>query len=556
MSSPSDNIASHLPDMARRQPNTMAVVFPEGRDREGCVAYTHFTYSQLDRRSDELAQGLAQVGITRGMRAVLMVTPSLDFFALTFALFKAGVVPVMVDPGMGTANLGQCLEEAEPEAFIGITKAHLARVVFRWGSKSCRKFVTVGPRLLWGGKRLDEVSAMGVEVMKSNGGVGVCIAPEPDEAAAILFTSGSTGVPKGVVYTHGIFQDQVTKLKEVYGIEPGDIDLPTFPLFALYAPGLGMTSIIPDMDFSSPGTVDPERIVEAIENFGVTNMFGSPALIRRLGFWGHKHGVKLPSLRRVISAGAPAREDSLRAFSSMLNEDTQIFTPYGATESLPVASIGSHQVLEKTAALTAQGKGVCVGQPVKGLDVKVISITDKPIENWTQAQVVNLGEIGEIVVKGANVTKGYFHRESSTRLAKIKDGEGLWHRMGDVGYFDGQGDLWFCGRKTHRVVCAGVTHFTIPVESIFNTHDDVFRTALVGVEVKGDMWPVICVEVNPKVSKSAHSRIRNELQVIGKKYPFAAPVRKFLFHPSFPVDIRHNSKIFREKLAVWAKGQI
>ena len=562
MPSVSDNIASHLPDMARRMPDQMAVAFPSGRDGAGQVKYATYTFSQLDQRSDQLAHGLDAVGVTRGMRAVLMVKPSLEFFALTFALFKAGIVPVMVDPGMGMGNLGQCLKEAEPEAFIGITKAHVARKILGWAKESCHKMITVGPRLFWGGQTLKQVAHVGDVVMELNGGEGMCVAPEPADAAAILFTSGSTGVPKGVVYTHGIFQDQVRKLKAVYGIEPGDIDLPTFPLFALFAPALGMSSVIPDMDFTKPGSVDPEKIIEAVKHYQVTNMFGSPALIRRVGFWGREHGVKLPSLKRVISAGAPAREDSLRAFSSMLNPDTQIFTPYGATEALPVASIGSHQVLNKTAALTADGKGVCVGRPVDRIDVRIIDITDQPIGDWSDAGQLPVGEIGEIVVKGDNVTREYFKREESTRLAKIPDGESFWHRMGDVGYFDEKGDLWFCGRKTHRVICGqkakggDLTHFTIPVESVFNTHPDVFRTALVGVEIEGLPKPVLCVELNPNVAETRRPEIEKELLKLGGQRSLTADVKTILFHPSFPVDIRHNSKIFREKLTVWATEQL
>ncbi len=542
--------------MARRMPDQLAVAFPRGKDGTGKVRYATYTFAELDRRSDVLAKGLLESGITRGMRTVLMVKPSLEFFALTFALFKAGIVPVMVDPGMGVANLKECLKEAEPEAFIGITKAHIARVILGWAKGSCKKLVTVGPRIFWGGTTLSHVARRGGKALDADEKQGVCTTPDETETAAILFTSGSTGIPKGVVYTHGIFQDQVSKLKALYGIQPSDIDLPTFPLFALFAPALGMSSVIPDMDFTRPGSVDPEKIIQAIRDFDITNMFGSPALIRRVGFHGQKHGIKLPTLKRVISAGAPAREDSLRAFSSMLNPDAQIFTPYGATESLPVASIGSHQVLNETATLTAEGKGVCVGKTVEGIEVRVIAIDDLPIEDWSQVTLMEHGEIGEIVVKGPNVTREYFRRESSTKLAKIPDNEGWWHRMGDVGYLDESGQLWFCGRKTHRVECGNKIHFTIPVESIFNTHADVFRTALVGIEQNGETTPILCVELNPGVDASEQPRIEKDLLTMAGKHPLTEDVEQILFHPSFPVDIRHNSKIFREKLTDWAQEKL
>src|SRR6516165_1845149 len=127
MGSPSLNIAAHVPLMAERQPNALAVVFPESRDRAGRVTYTHLTFRQLHETSDRIARGLESIGVRRGTRTVLMVKPSLDFFALTFALFKLGAVPVLIDPGMGIRNLGKCLPEAMPEAFVGLPKAHLAR---------------------------------------------------------------------------------------------------------------------------------------------------------------------------------------------------------------------------------------------------------------------------------------------------------------------------------------------------------------------------------------------------------------------------------------------
>ena len=137
---------------------------------------------------------------------------------------------------------------------------------------------------------------------------------DPDETAAILFTSGSTGVPKGAVYTHAIFHAQVDLLRRTYDIQPGEVDLCTFPLFALFGPILGMTCVVPEMDATRPGKVNPTRIIEAIADFGVTNLFGSPALIRRVGEYGEAKGIKLPSLRRVISAGAPVPARVLDTF--------------------------------------------------------------------------------------------------------------------------------------------------------------------------------------------------------------------------------------------------
>ena len=543
------NIASHLPAMAREQPDRQAVVFPHGRDGAGRVSYTHFTFRQLDAESDRIAAGLLEYGITRGMRTVLMVTPSLDFFALTFALFKMGAVPVMIDPGMGVKNLGQCLEEARPEAFIGVPKAHVARCLFRWAHSTLTRWVTVGRRCGWGGDTLKAIR----DRVGGNHDFRMA-ATQADEVAAILFTSGSTGVPKGVVYTHGIFDSQVKMLRTIYNIRPGEVDLPTFPLFALFAPALGMTAIIPDMDATRPASVDPVMIGECISNFGVTNMFGSPALLNRVSRHGSARGVRFPSLKRIISAGAPVSSAILERVTKMLGPDAQIFTPYGATESLPVASIGSREILNETTSRTNAGAGVCVGKAVDGIELRIIRITDDPITEWSDSLELRRGEIGEIAVKGGNVTREYFNRPESTALGKIPNasGGGFYHRMGDVGYLDDTDRIWFCGRKAHRVVTSSGTLFTIPCEAIFNTHPEVFRTALVGVTRDGTTEPCLCVELDPETRRQPESAIRADLLKIGSAHQLTREIRTILFHPAFPVDIRHNAKIFREKLAVWA----
>lgn len=547
------NIAGHLPEMARRQPDAPAIFCPAGRDQQGLTVYVRRTFRELDRESNRIALALEAIGIRRGVRCVLMVTPGLDFFALTFALFKIGAVPILVDPGMGMKNLRTCLEEARPEAFIGIPKAHLARLLFGWGKGSLRVLVTIGRRIFWGGSTLARLMSRVGETA-----VYEMAATDRDDTAAILFTSGSTGVPKGAVYTHGNFVAQVDALQQTYAIRPGEIDLPTFPLFALFAPALGMTSVIPEMDFTRPAAVDPLRIITAIERFRVTSMFGSPALINRVGLHGAAHGVSLPSLKRVISAGAPVPADVLQRFAGMLGEGVQIYTPYGATEALPVCSIGSSEILEETRLLTDQGRGVCIGRPVRGIRLEVIRISDAPIESWDESLKTAPGEIGEIVVKGPQVTASYFNREESTRLAKIADpaGGGFFHRMGDLGYSDAIGRVWFCGRKSQRVITADQTLFTIPCEAIFNTHQRVFRTALVGVGTPGRQRPVLCVELEPGPPAVDQDSVRSELLAIGGNFAITRPIRDILFHPGFPVDIRHNAKIFREKLAAWAAREL
>ncbi|MDY0190058.1 MAG: fatty acid CoA ligase family protein [Desulfuromonas sp.] len=542
------NIASYLATRAQQIPYSMAVVFPQGRDSRGQVCYTHFTYAQLHAHSDRIAYTLAKNGVECGQRVALMVKPSLDFFAITFALFKLGAVPILIDPGMGIKNIKTCLEEAQPQVFIGITQAQIARKLLGWG-KSSVNLIFSPARYCWPGC----LSLPQLLCQTPTASEFSCHQPIDSETAAILFTSGSTGVPKGAIYTHSNFNAQIKALQQLYQIQPGEIDLCTFPLFALFAPALGMTAVIPDMDATKPAQVNPQRIFEAIDNFGITNMFGSPALLRRVATAGMHQHRKLPTLQRVISAGAPVPATVLEQFGSMLNSDISIYTPYGATEALPVCSISSSTILTTTRELTDLGKGICVGTPVENLEVQIIAIDDQPISQWRDDLCIKDGEIGEIVVKGAQVTSGYYNRPESTALAKIPTADGgYYHRMGDVGYRDNEGKIWFCGRKTHRVQTATQTLFTIPCEGVFNSHPQVYRTALVGVGTPGEQQPVLCVELLKPADMATQKSIETDLRHIQQKFPHTSAIKYFMFHPAFPVDIRHNAKIFREKLALWA----
>jgi len=539
------NVAAWLPLRAAEQPDALAVAVAK-KGPGGSTVYDELTAAQLEARSNRIAHGLERVGIGRGVRTVLMVTPSPEFFALTFALLKVGAVPVLVDPGMGVKNLGTCLAEAEPEAFIGIPKAHVARFALGWARKTIRTKVMVGPRLPGGGITLARLEAESPDTSYAP------IEPDPEEMAAILFTSGSTGVPKGVITPHRVFANQVRLLQESFGIEPGERDLATFPLFALFGPALGMASIVPIMDASRPAEADPNNLLRALADYECTNMFASPALIDKLGRHCEANDVGMPTLKRAISAGAPASIPALERFAPRLSPPAEVYTPYGATESLPVAVLGSATILSETRHGTEAGKGVCVGAPVPSMEVEIIAIDDGPIATWDDVQPLPAGEIGEIVVKGPVVTPGYYAREQSTALAKIRDGHHIRHRMGDVGYLDDQGRLWMCGRKAHRVETERGPMFTVPCEAIFNTVPEVRRTALVPLGEAGKARPAICVELMPGRDWAA---AEPKLRALAAQHSVTESIEVFLHHRgSFPVDVRHNSKIFREKLAAWAAG--
>ncbi len=526
------NISTLIADRARELPDRPAVA---GSGRS-------VTFAELEADVALLAAGLRAAGLKPGARVALLITPSADFVALTFALYRAGAITVLIDPGIGLPNMKRCLAEASPEAFAGVPKAHIARLLLGWAPSS-RLNITAGRKLFWGGLTLDDLRRLGRGAA----------APDPahtPKTASINFTSGSTGAPKGAVYTHAMLHAQAAMLKEYFGIKPGFTSVPTFPLFALFDAALGLTIVIPEMDFTRPAAADPAMLCGLINEYKAVQLFGSPALIDNLGRYGERTGARLPSLERVISCGAPVRQAVIDRVAKMLRAGVPVHTPYGATEALPVACISGAEL-----AALGPGPGVCVGKPWPGVEAFIIKIDDGPIAEWSPDLAVPDGEIGEITVRGPIVSPSYFNRPDGDALAKIKGpGGAVYHRMGDAGWRDAEGRLWFCGRKSHRVVTAEATLFTIPCEAVFNAHPAVRRSALVGVGPEGSRRPVICVELEP--GKKPDPGLTGELLALGAAQPHTKNIGDVLYHPGFPVDVRHNAKIGREKLAVWAAGRV
>ena len=535
--SESANIARHLPLMAARQPDHPAVKVPRGRTRAGRIDYLTLSFRELDAEVDAWVAKLTGQGIRRGDRVLVMVRQGLPLIAAAFALFKLGAVPVIIDPGMGRESFLSCVARSRPRGLLGIPLAQAFSYVFR------RAFASVEVRVWASGSPTARCAV--------SAGAAPLADTAPEELAAILFTSGSTGAPKGVCYEHGMFDAQVRLVRDTYGIEPGEVDLPMLPIFALFNPALGMTTIVPEIDPSRPATVDPEKIVQAIEQERVTNSFGSPTLWRKIAAHCRKTDTVLPTVRRVLMAGAPVPPALFADVQALLPNGTA-HSPYGATESLPLCSVTAAEI-DRAAALA--GRGTCVGRPVREIEVKIVALTDGPIATWAEACELPRGEIGEIVVRGPVVTKAYDALPEATAAAKIRDGATLWHRMGDAGYFDAEGRLWFLGRKAERVVMREGVLFPDQVEPVFNAHPEVRRTALIGLGERGEQRPAIVVEPRSKeivATPSLRRKLVRELRALGVQQPHTDRIRLLFLHPKFPVDVRHNAKIHRLTLAKWA----
>lgn len=515
--------------MAAARPTDAAIKIPRGRTAGGEIDYLVLSFRELDAEVAAWHARLTAAGVQRGDRVLVMVRQGLPLIAAVFALFVLGAVPVVIDPGMGLKSFLACVARSRPRALVGIPLARLISRFFRGAFRSVEIRVPASSALT---SRLTSPSPASPLLSPE-----AAIAASTD-LAAILFTSGSTGAPKGVCYEHGMFAAQVQIIRDTYEITPGEIDLPMLPIFALFNPALGMTTIVPELDPRKPAEIDPAKIVQAIQQEKVTNSFGSPTLWRKIGDHCVAQGITLPTLRRVLCAGAPVPAALWRKSRVFLPRG-QLHSPYGATEALPVATVSASEI--DFASL----RGACVGRPVPEAEVRIIAITDGPLAVLSDALPVD--EIGEIVVRGPMVTKLYDAQPEATARAKI----GEWHRMGDCGYRDAEGRLWFCGRKAERVETMHGTLHTEPCEQVFRTHPRVARCALIGLGERPDQRAAVVVEATPLDSRACRAFAR-ELRELALRQPHTEAIKIFFFHPRFPVDVRHNAKIHRLKLAKWA----
>lgn len=505
------------------------------------------TFKELDQLVDRTCHALVRAGVERGMKTVLMVEPGVEFLACTFAMLRMGVPPVLVDPGMGISGLGNCLERARPEAFIGIPRAHRGRALLGWSRSTIKHRISVGPgwippftsRLEDWRKRTEATVPFPAPVLDNN------------ETAAVLFTSGSTGPAKGAIAHHGMIEKQVEALRDLHGIEPGEVDLATFPLFGLFGVALGMTSTVPVMNFTRPAEADPAHLIDLIQRFQVTSVFASPALLGNLSRYLASHSIQLAGLKRVISAGAPARHDEIAALLATLEPGARIQTPYGATEALPLCCLDQQELLS-TAHDSARGAGICLGRAVDGVEIRIAHLHCPPIADHLVAH----SETGEIWACGPVVSRAYLNDSAADRFHKYVDESGNhWHRTGDLGSHDSLSRVWFRGRLDQMVHTESGDLHTVAIERVFDVHPAVRRSALVGVGPQRSRLPILCVETHDDVVIDRNQLIE-ELRALGSTVQGADRIERFCFPGSFPVDIRHNAKINRNLLGEWAMGSL
>ena len=500
-----NNISELLYQQADRYPEKPCLIQAVNKKK-----YQQLSYRQFVDRVEQAVNGLGS--LDAGTITVLALPFGVDYCALVFALFRLGAVPMFIDPRMGLANLRRCLRAIPPQAVIGTRFARLV-VQMIAGKQIVARFC---PADCFGEKKIATLATRQQQL--------AALATRQQQLAAITFTSGSTGSPKAVCYSHQIFCAQTEALAKIFSVDPSSYDLATFPLFALFGPLLGRTTVLPYMDMTRPARAKAHYLYRAINKFSVRTMFCSPAVLDNLASYGQQKVLSLTTIRQILCAGAPVNSRIIKAVSPLLTDDAQVLTPYGATEVLPVAVVTS-KTLMVTSKLTAQGKGICVGQAIAEVDLRIIEQEDDGI--------------GEIIVAAPWLTN-YYNNEVNARSKIVIEGK-VFHRMGDVGYLDDQGQLWYCGRKSQQVLYNDKKLSTICYEGIFNNHPVVKRSALIGID--GQSRIVVCIE---RLHYIAKDRLCTELQELAQE--FSLPVIRFIIVRRLPVDKRHNAKIQREVL--------
>ncbi len=542
MSTENHNIALNLPQLATAQASKPAVKFGGMKpNQNGEFDYQSLSFSELENRSNFLAHKLREAGLTPGMKVLMFVRPSVNFSAITFALFRAGLVPIFIDPGMGRENLLRAVAHILPDGLIAEKQVHWIRQIYRRSFSSIRFFMTISGSTWWNlGPKLHSIESWLKDETKLPTLMHQVSAQDP---AAILFTSGGTGIPKGVLYTHDIFNAQVERLQKLFNLTPDEIDLPGFPLFSLFTITMGMTSAIPSMDPSHPSRANAEYLVKNIMDNGATFIAGSPAIWKNVANYCIEKKITLPSVKYLVMFGAPIPLSLHEAFEEILpNGDT--YTPYGATECLPVANISASELRGEITSKMLNGMGTCVGHPAPDTEIKIIEITDENIKREEDFNEMPAKRLGEICVLSRTVTPEYVGMPEKTAEAKVQALDGrLWHRMGDIGFKDEEGRLWFCGRKSHRIDLDDHVIGTIPIESLINQIPGVSKSALVCP--KKD--PIIVIE--GKRSGSLEKEIKVKIQQDDR----LSEVKGMAFLEQFPVDVRHNIKIDRLKIRDMAK---
>ncbi len=490
------------------------------------------TWRQLDAVVTQLAVGLLDAGVRPGDRVALLVPPGADLAAALYACWRIGAVIVVADAGLGIRGLARALRGAWPDHLIAVGRGLVAARMLRLGGRrfAAGRLARAEARALGAETTLSDLVARGRRLLAD--GFELPESPEPDDLAAVVFTSGATGPAKGVTYRHSQVEANRDVLMRLYAVTAEDRLVAAFAPFALYGPAMGIPSVVPDMDVTRPATLSAVRLAEAVEAVNGTLVWASPAALRHVvdtaGELAPRHSEALGSVRLLMSAGAPVSPTLLASTLEHMPGATA-HTPYGMTEVLPVADISLDELLTVDG-----GEGVCVGAPVHGAEVRI-----EPLHAGSPT--------GEILVRAPWGKEAYDRLWGTEARSRADSG---WHRTGDVGHLDGAGRLWVEGRLQHLVETAHGPVTPVGVEQRVEALVGVRAAACVGIGPVGAQ--VVVLVVVPKAPSRRRQRLADPVLAAEVRGAAGCDVAAVLVRDALPVDIRHNAKVDRTALAEWA----
>lgn len=516
------------------------------------------SWAELNSKVQALASGLNDLGVKRGDRVSLLVPPGNDLTVILYACLRLGAIAVVADAGLGVNGMTRAVRSARPEWVIGaLPGLSLARVMGWPGQR-----ISLSPLSAPQNKLLGTIASV-ERLLRQNAGrvLQEIPLPQAEEQAAVLFTSGSTGPAKGVVYTHARLSALVGLLRAEFNVKPGTSLIAGFAPFALLGPAIGATSITPDMSVTKPATLTAQAVADAAAAGDATMFFGSPAALRNVvdtayALLPEQHQA-LRRIRLVLSAGAPVHPRILDAVQELF-PTAEIHTPYGMTEGLLQTDISREQIHR---ALTPDNDGelqagVCVGRPVAGVEMQLAPLDHDGRPAQTPVALADaVGVLSEFVVSAAHLKESYDRLWFTDRQSR-RDVEGdlLRHRSGDIGHVDSQGRLWIQGRLHHVITTAAGPIGPGVVETPVDALEPIARSAAVGVGPTGAQAVVVIAEPAPSLKlRTGSSPLATVETAAAVREAAPVPVAAVLVVDSLPTDIRHNSKIDRTRLAQWAE---
>jgi long-chain acyl-CoA synthetase len=450
------NLAVLLEDSARNVPDRDAVVHGK----------TRLTYAELDAAASQVAAALAARGINQGDRVALSC-PNLPYFPIVYyGILKAGATVVPLNILLTEREIAYHLADSAARAYFcfegtqELPMAQAGRAAFE-STETCEHFVllTADPNAT-----SPDPAAETLAEFTHRQPVTFTSAPTAETGTAvILYTSGTTGQPKGAELTHSNMVHNALLANRLFGLHPHDVHLLVLPLFHSFGQTVQMNA-----GFASAATVvllprfEAARALELMQEEGVTFFAGVPTMYHALlnceqnGRWDIKEIAG--RMRIAVSGGAALPADLMRRFEERF--EVPILEGYGLSETSPIATFNRVDRPRRPGS---------IGLPAWGVEVRTVR---------DDGSVADTGERGEIVVRGHNVMKGYFRRPEAT--AEAIDAEG-WFRTGDIGTRDADGYLYVVDRKKDLIIRGGFNVYPRELEEVLLTHPEVSLAAVVGV---------------------------------------------------------------------------